>query len=70
MVAEKIPEPKFETCELRGGPHDGHVVNVPSDQARLSFCHAGVDHAYYKLDDRQAFFVHEAIVSGMFGSRP
>ena len=66
MLVKNDPPPKFQLCQLQGGPHDGQTVNVPDDEDTLTFQHAGHPHDYYRLGIKPAFF-HESRVSAMFG---
>ena len=65
---EKTPPCNFIIAELRGGPHDGQTLNVPSDQTAVELVEAGKRHQYERTGPRAVFY-HRDELARMFGGR-
>lgn len=61
-----IPETRWETVVLRGGPHDRQTLNIPHNQDVLLLHDGPRPHRYYKVNAKPELH-HEDRIGGAFG---
>lgn len=61
------PDSQFITIELRGGPHHGQTMRVPSDEFYLTLRDRGRSVVYSRFNDRPIFHAEDAIVALLGG---
>ncbi|MEM1107282.1 MAG: hypothetical protein AAGH99_01160 [Planctomycetota bacterium] len=68
MIVTDDKNPKFEVCELKGGPHDGQTVNLPTDQDTVTFYDDGKPHRYFRFNLARTLH-HEDSITALLGGR-
>ena len=61
------PPSSFITVELRGGPHHGQTMRVPSDEFFLQLSDRGKPVTYWRFNDSKIFRAEDKIVAVLGG---